>query len=285
VSELPSISIVTPSYNQGRFLDACMRSILDQGYPGLEYVVVDGGSVDGSAEVIRGHEDRLAWWVIEPDEGQYDAINKGFAKTSGEVMAWLNSDDLYMPWSLAVVGEVFAAFPQVEWITTAYPLAFDERGRAVECRYVPAHHRDAFLRGHDMVGPAFNTGYIQQESTFWRRSLWERAGGSMDTSYRLAADFELWARFFGEAELFTVHALLGGFRTHGEQKTAGSRLHDYGAEAVRALRRHGGRPYGSAESWLRSKLAGRRPVGPTYRGQAIKQNATGRWIVEQIRFA
>src|SRR3954464_13703841 len=95
---LPRISIVTPSFNQARFLPETIRSVLGQNYPDLEYVVIDGGSTDGSAEVIRRHEDRLAQWVSEKDAGQYDAINKGFARTSGEIMGWLNSDDLYTPW-------------------------------------------------------------------------------------------------------------------------------------------------------------------------------------------
>lgn len=117
----PSISIVTPSYNRRRYLGDTIRSVLATGYPALEYAVVDGQSSDGSAELIAGHASRLAWWVSEPDGGQYDAINKGFARTSGEIMGWLNSDDLYLPWTLTVVGEVFAGLPQVEWITTAFP--------------------------------------------------------------------------------------------------------------------------------------------------------------------
>ena len=96
------------------------------------------------------------------------------------------------------------------------PLALHERGRAVECRYVPAYHRDAFFRGHDLAGSAFNTGYIQQESTFWRRSLWERAGGRIDDSRTMASDFELWLRFFRHARLHPVQALVGGFRHHPE---------------------------------------------------------------------
>jgi len=128
---LPTISLVTPSLNQGRFLGDCIRSILDQDYPALDYAVVDGGSADESAHIARGFEDRLAWWVSEPDGGQYEAINKGFARSTGEIMGWLNADDMHLPWTLSIVGEIFARFPDVHWLTTRYPLVFDAAGRTI----------------------------------------------------------------------------------------------------------------------------------------------------------
>src|SRR3954471_21047527 len=129
-AELPVISIVTATWNRAGFLEEAMRSVLDQAYPKLEYVVVDGGSTDGSVEIIRKHADRLAWWCSEKDSGHCEALNKGFAHTTGEVMGWLNSDDKYTPWALAVVGEIFATFPDVQWITTLFPLLWDAQGRA-----------------------------------------------------------------------------------------------------------------------------------------------------------
>src|SRR5438132_13711050 len=108
MNEVPRITVVTPSFNQAEFLERTLRSVLDQGYPNLEYVVIDGGSTDGSVDTIRRYADRLAYWVAQPDSGQYDAINKGFQRTSGEVMAWINSDDKYAPWAFAVAAEVFA---------------------------------------------------------------------------------------------------------------------------------------------------------------------------------
>ena len=182
-----------------------MRSVLSQGYPNLEYIVVDGGSTDGSVEVIRQDAGQLAAWVSEPDRGMYDAINKGFAQSSGEVMGWISATDMLHSGSLFVVGSVFRAFPEVEWIT-GRPTGFSDEGMAAEILKLRRWSRWAFLAGANR--------YIQQESTFWRRSLWERAGARVDDSRRNASDFELWVRFFRHAKLYSVDALIGGFRSH-----------------------------------------------------------------------
>ena len=255
----PLISVVTPSYNQGRFLDHAMRSVLDQSYPCVEYVVMDGGSTDDSVDIIRRHERRLAYWASGPDGGQYDAVNKGFARTTGEIMGWLNSDDMYTPWALDVVATVFTQFPQIEWLTTLCPLIWDESGRAVRCanRYRGFSRRAFYRGGHLPQG--FAHGCIQQESTFWRRALWERAGGQLDVSVKLAADFELWARFFRHADLYAVTTPLGGFRVHPDQKTA-LREAEYTKEATEVLIRAGGRPVGRMRSFLYLSL---RELTPT----------------------
>jgi len=270
---LPRISIVTPSFNQGAFLERAMRSVLDQAYGELEYVVVDGGSKDGSVEIVRRHADRLAWWTSEPDAGQYDALNKGFARTSGEIMAWLNSDDMYVPGALSMVAEIFAAFPQVEWLTTLFPLWWDERDRPVLCSDSGGYTGAGFLRGEHLGGTHFFKSFIQQESTFWRRSLWDRAGGRLDAAYDLAGDFELWARFFAHAELFAVAAPLAGFRGHPGQKTARD-MEGYLAEAAAVLRAHGGRLRGPVASLLRRvgerlPLAVAGPFGLKYRAPLV----------------
>jgi glycosyltransferase involved in cell wall biosynthesis len=287
--ELPTISVVTPSYNQAQFLEQCLTSVLDQPYPNVEYVVVDGASTDGSVEIIQRHADRLAHWVSEPDDGQYDAINKGFAKTSGEIMAWLNSDDMYTPWALSCVAEVFAALPDVEWLTSLYQPAWDVRGHLVFCPQVPGFHRDAFFRGANVQGRGwYASHFIQQESTFWRRSLWDRAGGFVDASLSLAGDLDLWARFYRLADLYGLRAVLAGFRNHDSQKTA---LHmpEYLVEAERVLRRHGGRPYGRVESAVRD-LVRRLPRRfrrdlLTYQARMIRYDVpTDRWVLETTRF-
>jgi glycosyltransferase involved in cell wall biosynthesis len=270
----PRIALVTPSFNQARFLEDTLESVHSQRHPGLEHVVIDGGSTDGSVAILERWRDRLSSWVSEPDGGQYDAINRGFARTSGEIMGWLNADDRHAPWTLALVGELFARFPQVEWLTTQYPLIFDEAGHAVQTGYGGGFNRESFRRGGNLPGRGwFATGFVQQESTFWRRSLWEKAGGHVDASLKLAGDFELWCRFFDQAPLHAVAAPLAGFRRHPDQKTA-SRFEAYLDEAEAVLRRRRHRPYGRVEGALRRAVwtgFGGRPLVrmPSLMGRAL----------------
>ncbi len=245
---LPRISIVTPSFNQAPFLEQTLCSVLDQNYPNLEYVVVDGGSTDGSIEVIKKYAHRLAWWVSEPDAGQYDALNKGFAHSTGDIMAWLNSDDKYLLWTLSSVADVMKALPQIEWLTSLFHLFWNEQGQAVNCEFHPGFSRDLILSGGTLLGSGWPSwAFMQQESTFWRRSLWDRAGGRIDTRWTLAGDFDLWMRFAREAEVYSVPIPLAGFRRHDQQKT---RLHmeDYLSQARESFRQQGGRP----PTWLKA---------------------------------
>jgi glycosyltransferase involved in cell wall biosynthesis len=202
---LPKISLVTPVFNSARYLEATIRSVLSQNYPNLEYIIIDGGSTDGSIEIARQHSSHLHSCLSEADRGMYDAINKGFARSSGEVMGWISATDLLHAGSLFVVGSVFQTFPQVEWIT-GRPTGFSDDGMAVEVLKLRQWSRLPFLAGANR--------YIQQESTFWRRGLWDRAGGRVDDARRKASDFELWVRFFRYAKLYPVDALIGGFRSH-----------------------------------------------------------------------
>ncbi|MCH7686389.1 MAG: glycosyltransferase, partial [Planctomycetes bacterium] len=149
---MPKISIVTPSFNQGRYLEETIQSVLSQDYPNLEYMIMDGGSTDESFDILHRYESRLTFWQSSPDGGQYEAINSGFARTDGEIMAWINSDDKYTPWAFSVVAEIFLTFPEIEWITTLYPLTWDAAGRAVACGQRTGYTITAFLKGRNIPG-------------------------------------------------------------------------------------------------------------------------------------
>lgn len=250
---VPRISIVTPSFNQRAFLEETIRSVLDQSYPNLEYVIIDGGSTDGSVDIIRKYERHLAFWVSEPDGGQYDAINKGFAHTTGELLGWLNADDKYLPWSFSTLADVMGSLPQIQWVTSLTHLFWDERGRAVYCESHPGFSRELILRGGTLPGarwPAW--AFVQQESTFWRRGLWEQSGGSLDLTYSLAADFDLWMRFSKQAELYSIMIPLAGFRRHSTQKTA-CQMTEYSQQARECFLKNGGRPPGTLGSFVLKK--------------------------------
>lgn len=208
MSPLPTISIVTPSFNQATFLEETMASVLSQKYPRLEYVVIDGGSTDGSVEIIKKHVLALHYWVSEKDSGHAEAINKGFSHTSGEIMAWINSDDKYLPWTFEVVAEIFATFPQVNWIC-GFNSWWSSRGFMTAAARNPKNIYD-YLLG--------NYRWIQQESVFWRRSLWERAGGRINPDFKLMVDGDLWSRFFLYDDLYSVDCILAGYRVHGANR-------------------------------------------------------------------
>jgi glycosyltransferase involved in cell wall biosynthesis len=247
-------SLVTPSFNQGAYLESCLRSVLDQEYPQLEYFVMDGGSSDGSAEIIRRYADRLTFWRSQPDGGHMDALQDGFNRSTGEIMGWLNSDDILAPWALRVAAEVFRQFPQVEWITSMYPMVMNEAGLPYATRRVEGFHSRAFYRGRNApLNPRFYSAMIQQESTFWRRSLWERAGGRVDTSLRVAGDFELWSRFFESAEPYTVGVPLGCFRVQRDSFSA-REFDSYLDVCRKVLAKYGRRPPSRFEALVRRAI-------------------------------
>lgn len=233
--KLPKISIVTPSFNQEAYLEAAIRSVVEQNYPNLEYIVVDGKSSDNSLEIIKNYSNFIDQWLSESDENQFDAINKGFTLSSGEIMGWINSDDMYTYDALITVAEIFSSFPEVEWITSIRPLHIDSSGEYRHCPSLNGFHKKGFKKGEYVIGKIpFKSGWIPQESTFWRRSLWEKAGGKLDDSWGMAGDFELWMRFYEHTDLYGVDHPLGVFRHHSEQKTS-KYLNKYISEAETLL--------------------------------------------------
>ncbi|MAP55645.1 glycosyltransferase family 2 protein [Altibacter sp.] len=226
----PKISVVTPNYNQGAFLEQTLRSVLDQGYPNLEYIVMDGGSTDDSVTILKEYQDRLHYWVSEADEGMYHALNKGFQKATGEIMCWINSDDVLWEGSLQFVAEVFTRHREVSWLQ-GYPSVIDEKG-------VLLFQRDPVATKAYFYSYQYRKdfSFIQQESTFWRRSLWEKTGGRLDTAYQVAADFELWLRFFQYKPMYCTKRQLAAFRKREGQKSADAK--NYMEEADRAVHSH-----------------------------------------------
>lgn len=225
----PSISIVTPVLNQKRWIAQAIDSVVSQGYPRLEYIVRDGGSTDGTAAVVAERAPKLTSWTSARDRGQADAINRGLAETSGEIMAWLNGDDELMPGTLATVARYFRDHPRVD-LVYGHRIVIDENGRQVGRWVLPPHDRET-LRWAD---------FIPQETMFWRRRVWEKVG-PLDESFEFALDWDFLLRV--EAAGFRMRRLprfLGCFRVHDAQKTGN--LRDlYEREAARLRLRTFGR--------------------------------------------
>ena len=191
--------------------------MIGQEHPAKECIVIDGGSTDGSVEIIEKHQNNLAYWVSESDEGQAHAIWKGFERSTGEVLTWLNSDDVLMPGALAFAAELMLADPRIAWLT-GRTATMDRSGRLVEIGSSMGHLRWLIQRGW-YHGRSIG-GFIQQEGTFWKRGLWEQVSGSFQRDKAYAFDFYLWKRFSEHADLVTVNSILAAFRYHQSQKTS-----------------------------------------------------------------
>lgn len=208
LSPYPKISIVTPSYNQGEFLEETILSVISQNYPNLEYIVIDGGSTDDSVEIIKKYEKYITYWVSEKDNGHAHALNKGFEKSTGEIMAWINSDDKYFEWTFKTISEIYSKFKEVEWTLGLYA-NFDRKGVLMSGENsVRAVYKNIFSY-------LFSDLHIQQESVFWRRSLWEKSGGYVSEEVKLMVDTELWCRFFLHEKLYHIDQVIGGYRIYG----------------------------------------------------------------------
>lgn len=251
LKEYPKISIVTPSYNQVDFLEETIHSVLSQNYPNLEYIIIDGGSTDGSVDIIKKYENHLHFWCSEPDEGHYAAINKGFSHSTGEIMAWLNSDDIYFGGALKTVASIMSDLKEVEWLTTLSPAAYDYKGFCLGFASIAGYDKEAFFDGYYSPWSGKYIGWIQQESTFWRRSLWDKAEGGIRTQFEYAGDFDLWSRFFLHADLYGTHTPLGGFRYRFNQRV---RQEDFYKNEAEAILNNILKTYKPSEHYLRDKL-------------------------------
>jgi glycosyltransferase involved in cell wall biosynthesis len=209
-SAWPKISVITPSLNQARFLEQTLRSVLLQGYPNLEYLVIDGGSNDGSVDIIRRYEKWLTYWVSERDRGQSHAINKGFSKATGDIVAWLNSDDFYLPGSLKVIAEQASLNPRAgAWVGGGRQID-PETGKQLWERLPPP------LRHRDILN--WNQYYLPQPSCFINRKL---LGEKLylNEAYHMQMDFDLWLRISREFIMVPIHTILSVNYRHGRAKT------------------------------------------------------------------
>ena len=201
---------MTPSFNQGEYLEETIDSVLSQNYSNLEYIIVDGGSSDDSIEIIKRYSKYLHYWTSREDRGHFDALNMGFSKSTGDIMAWINSDDKYFPWAFETVSEIFSDISEVNWLT-GLATRIDCKSRIERAPKVRKNFID-YLAG--------DYRWIQQESTFWSRDLWQRAGSHISSKYKLMVDGELWSRFFNYEQLWHVDLSLGAYRLHGTNRAS-----------------------------------------------------------------
>ena len=211
------ISIVTSAWNMQDLVGDTISSVVSQKKPGDRYIFIDGASEDGTLGVAKGFGGQIDVMVSEPDDGQYHGLAKGFRQATGDIQAWINADDILMPWAFSVVREVFSRFPEVDWITGS-PSFLSNIGQMTRVYgKPPAYPRHFIANGwySRTLG-----AYLQQESMFWRRRLWDKVGG-LNLDLSLAADFELWTRFAQHADLVPVDIPLAAFRERpGEQRSS-----------------------------------------------------------------
>jgi glycosyltransferase involved in cell wall biosynthesis len=226
--EKPKVTIVTPSYNQGRFIEATIQSVLAQDYALIEYMIVDGGSKDETVEIIKKYEKHLSWWVSEKDQGQTDAINKGFRRASGDILAWINSDDLYYPHTVSEAVAVLQANPDVGMVYADANLIDSAGDYAGKFAARQTDYR-RLMRG---------SVHIPQATTFYRADVM-RSVGFFDIFFFFAFDYEMWVRYSKVSRLLYVPRLWADFRMHDEGKSVANDDRCY-PDMLEVHRREGG---------------------------------------------
>ena len=205
----PRISVITPSFNQAEFLERTIRSVLDQHYPNLEYIVIDGGSSDGSVEVIRKYSQYLAYWVSEPDRGQVDAINKGLQRADGDWLCWQNSDDIFFPGAFGSLAQAASAHPEAGLIVGNMMLIDEDDSPLRDIRYITPDHGAMLAEGM----------LLANQAAFWRRDV-QQAVGLLDERYQCSFDYDWFLRLTAACQGVHVNETWGGLRLHDSTKTS-----------------------------------------------------------------
>jgi len=208
-SSWPKISIVTPSYNQAQFLERTILSVLNQNYPNLEYIIIDGGSTDGSVEIIKKYEKYLTYWVSEKDNGQADAINKGFSKSSGEILAYINSDDVYLPGVFLKIVKIFNENPKTDLVFGNIMFIDANDNFIGELRFTPFNIETLIYEG----------GNLHQTGTFWTRKIYDKVGG-FNPKYTFCMDFDFFCRVAEVGSMVHIRDYLSCFRIHEKAKSS-----------------------------------------------------------------
>lgn len=203
----PLVTIVTPSYNQADFLERTILSVLNQDYPNIEYIVIDGGSTDGSVEIIKKYQDKIAFWISEPDSGQSQAINKGFKRATGEIFNWLNSDDLLMPSATTIAVHYLNKHPELGMVY-GDRLIVDENDNCLACVELPSFRRCFYQFGR----------FLPQETGFFRREMWNQAKG-LDEDLHISMDRDLWLKFMKIGKIYHIPFIMGSWRQHASAKS------------------------------------------------------------------
>lgn len=219
-SNLPLISIVTPSYNQAQFIRATIDSVLSQDYPNLEYFVIDGGSTDGTIEILKSYGNKIKW-VSEKDDGQADAINKGLRMAKGEILAYLNSDDIYLPGALKRVGQYYQT-TKADWITGDC-FVIDEHGHLSKNNWLISGYKRFLMMLYSPTTLRIADSMLPQPSTFWSRKAYEKVG-EFDTKYHYVMDYDYWLRLAKHYRPHDLKVALSGFRSQANSKSETGRV-------------------------------------------------------------
>ena len=260
------ISIVTPSFNQGQFIEETLLSVLNQNYPNLEYIVIDGGSTDQTVEVIRRYEDRLAYWASEKDRGQVHAINKGLAKSTGDIFAFINSDDVYLPETFATVAEYFEAHPEAEWVCGDTIMFGDGHPTELIRSVVPKSAAHCLSWAYKAPQPGH----------FWKRSL---LGDGFDEGWKYDFDHDLYVRLLlAGHKCEHLPVTFAGYRLHAESKTV-AETHHFDEEFERSAELYESRLHGAERRWCRSTRFLRRSYAASTAGN---KTDGARWLMRAL---